>query len=268
MHDYQVDDGLLVRRQPNVGSRAGSQWLTKGPRASGVRLRLFCFPYAGGWAERFHTWERALPREVDLCPVQPPGRGNRLSEEPQRNLYTLAQDAASAISGLLDVPFVLFGHSLGALVGFEVARNLRYLGLRSPQCLIVSACRAPHTLMHTQCLHRMSEPQLTRELRALGGTPEEVLSEPRLLRCILPTLRADFETFESYSFRPGKLLDCPIYGYAGASDPRAPAEGMRGWQDHTAQTYSLKLLPGGHFFLHESEVALLDHLWGRLRNLY
>jgi medium-chain acyl-[acyl-carrier-protein] hydrolase len=242
--------------------------LTKAPKTAGVRLRLFCFPYAGAAAQVFHPWERALPKHVDLCPVQPPGRGNRMSEVSHRNLFSLVDQISDDIAEWLDVPFVFFGHSLGALVAFELARQLRRQCRPQPLSLLLSACRAPEAPVCGPVLHRLSERELIEELRKLRGTPEEVLSQPQLLRFVLSPLRADLEVFETYAYRPEAPLACPIHAFAGTLDERAPVEAVRGWGAHTAQLFTLKTFPGGHFFIRQSDTLFLENLQERLASLY
>src|SRR5438552_2333015 len=143
------------------------------PRA---RLRLFCFPYAGGGASQFRTWAEGLPPEVELCPVQLPGREGRLRETPFTRIAPLVAALVTALRGYLDTPYAFFGHSLGALVGFELARALRRTGGPGPRGLLVSAYRAPDLPDPDPPLHLLSSPAFWDELRRLNGTPPEVLA--------------------------------------------------------------------------------------------
>jgi medium-chain acyl-[acyl-carrier-protein] hydrolase len=229
-------------------------WLVRykaSPRAS---LRLFCFPYAGGAAYLFRQWPQFLPDFIDVCAVQPPGRGGRLREQPFTRLDALVAAATSALIPFMDMPFAFFGHSMGAMIGFELARGLRSLGAAGPKHLFVAASRAPRLAGERAITHDLPEPQFVEELRRLGGTPAEVLENEELLRLLLPLLRADFAVTQTYSYAEGPPLGCPLTAFGGLQDE----ESMASWGEYTTASFSLHMLPGGHFFLHSSQGALLE----------
>jgi|SRR5580704_1612097 medium-chain acyl-[acyl-carrier-protein] hydrolase len=232
------------------------------PRAC---LRLFCLPYAGGSASIFHTWPDGLPADVEICPIQLPGRGSRLMERPFTQLLPLVEALAQDLVPLLDVPFAFFGHSLGALVSFELARHLRSLyGIR-PVRLIVSACRAPQFPHRDRPIHTSPEREFLAQVRCLNGTPTELLEHEELMEIVLPLLRADFALYETYVYSNEPPLGCPISAFRGLQDRRVSHSDLDGWGDQTSAAFSLRTFPGDHFFLNTNQPLLLRVLSQELR---
>jgi len=163
-----------------------------------AQMRLFCFPYAGGNAAAFQKWHRAFPDSIEVCSLQYPGRGNRMREPAFTNAIPLAHDVARALTSLLDLPFAFFGHSMGGLIAFEVAREFRRKQLPLPLHLFVSSVRAPQFPNRDRIAPDMPEPQFKEELRRLNGTPNEVLENKELMNLMLPMLRADFSVAHTY----------------------------------------------------------------------
>ncbi|HEX2091625.1 MAG TPA: thioesterase II family protein [Longimicrobiaceae bacterium] len=224
---------------------------------SRVRLRLFCFPYAGGGAAVFRSWSSTLPPEVQLCPVHLPGRGNRFVEPPVTRLSVLVDLLAGELAPYLDIPFAFFGHSMGALVAFELARRLRDESRVLPEYLLVSGRRAPQCPSDKRPLHALPEGEFQEELRNLNGTPEEILQHPELMELFAPILRADFEICETYSYVEGEPLDLPVSAFGGLADPDVSREHLSGWKEHTRGPFRLRMFPGGHFFLHGARQELV-----------
>lgn len=239
-------------------------WLTcprPNPRA---RLRLFCFPYAGGSTMIYRQWQDALPAEVELCPVQLPGRAARLREAPFTRVEPLVAACAEALGPYLDKPFAFFGHSMGATIGFELARWLRRHGGPQPRILFVSGRRAPQlpdTLPHT---YDLPDADFIADLRRLNGTPTEVLEHPEMMALLLPLLRADFELIQTYSYTPEPPLSCPIAAFGGVEDEEGSGPFLEAWREQTTGGFSLQLFPGDHFFLHTARAPLLEALSRRL----
>jgi medium-chain acyl-[acyl-carrier-protein] hydrolase len=227
------------------------------PRA---RLRLFCFPYAGTGASIFRTWSDGLPAEVEVCPVQFPGRGTRLMEAPFTALSPLVQALAEALVPLLDKPFALFGHSLGALAAFELARQFRRQYGVQPVRLFVSADRAPQIPRRDRPIHALPEREFLAELRRLDGTPELVLEEAELMQIMLPVLRADFAVYETYAYSSEPPLDCLISGFGGLQDHRVSRSDLEAWGDQSSISFSLRMFPGDHFYLNTTQPLLLEAL--------
>jgi medium-chain acyl-[acyl-carrier-protein] hydrolase len=244
-----VFDSWIACRKPN-------------PQA---RLRLFCFPYAGAGASIFRTWSDGLPADVEVCPVQIPGRGTRLMETPFTQLSPLVQALAQALAPLLDKPFAFFGHSLGALVGFELARQLRRQSGVQPVRLFVSADRAPQIPHRDRPIHALPEEEFLQELRRLNGIPGKVLEEAELMQIMLPVLRADFAVYETYVYSTEPPLDCPISTFGGLQDARVSRGDLEAWRDQTSGSFSLRMFPGDHFFLNTTQPLLLQALSQELR---
>ena len=230
-----------------------------------ARLRLFCFPYAGTGAAIFRTWPDGLPAHVEVCPVQFPGRGTRLMETPFTRLLSLVQALALALVPLLNKPFALFGHSLGALVGFELARQLRRQFGVQPVRLFVSAARAPQIPPRHRPIHALPEDEFLQELRHLNGTPGEVLEHAELMQIMLPILRADFAVYETYAYSPEPPLTCCISGLGGLQDQRVSRGDLDAWREQTNAFFSLRMLPGDHFFVNTAQPLLLQVLSQELR---
>lgn len=223
-------------------------------------LRLFCFPYAGGRASIFRTWPDSLPMTIEVCSVELPGRASRLNEPPFTRLLPLVQALADALSPHLYKPFAFFGHSLGALVSFELARQLRAQGAPAPVHLFVSGVGAPHIRNPDSAVHGLPEPQLKDKLRRLNGTPTAVLEHAELMQIMLPILRADFAIYETYAYADEPPLGCPISVFGGVQDRAVSRERLEAWRDQTSTSFSLRMLPGDHFFIHTAQSLLLRML--------
>lgn len=225
-----------------------------GPR---TRLRLFCLPYAGGGAGIYRGWGALLPPEIQLCAVHLPGRGNRFGEAPVARSEALVETLAADLAPYFDLPFAFFGHSMGALLGFELIRHLRDAGMPLPEHLCVSGRRAPQLPREKRNLHDLPEDEFMEELRSLDGTPEEILQHPELMELFAPILRADFQLCETYAFVPGAPLDTPISAFGGLEDPDVSRDDLLAWKEQTRGSFRLRMFPGGHFFLHAARQGLV-----------
>ena len=230
-----------------------------------ARLRLFCFPYVGTGASIFRTWSDGLPPDVEVCPVQFPGRGTRLMETPFTQLSPLVQALAQGLAPLMDKPFAFFGHSLGALVGFELARQLRRQSGVQPVRLFVSADRAPQAPRRHPPIHALPEPEFLLELRRLNGIPGKVFEDAEVMQIMLPALRADFAVYETYLYSTEPPLNCFISGFGGLQDQRVSRGELEAWCDQTSGSFALCMFPGDHFFLNTTQSRLLQVLSQELR---
>ena len=242
-----------------------NSWMTCRKPIPQARLRLFCFPYAGGGVSIFRAWSDGLPADVEVCPVQLPGRGTRLMEPPFTRLSPLIQALAQALFPLLDKPFAFFGHSLGALVSFELARQLRRQYAVQPVRLFISADRAPQIPNRDPPVHNLPEGEFLLELRRLNGTPSEVLEDEELRQIMLPLLRADFAVYETYGYSTEPPLNCPISAFGGLQDHRVSRGDLEAWRDQTSVSFSLRMFPGDHFFLNTTQPVVLRALSQELR---
>lgn len=241
-------------------------WLAWPAADAGAQLRLFCFAYAGGAGTIFRPWRTQLPREVDVCAIQLPGRGARMYERHYRQLSTLVPVLAEAIFPLCDRPFAFFGHSLGSMIGYEVARYLRRETGCEPALFIAAGRRAPQIPSDDAPIYALPHDAFIAELRRLNGTPEEILLNQELMEMLLPTLRADFELCDTYRFEPGEPLTAPITVYGGADDEDESRDKLEAWQSVTSGSFRLRMFPGGHFFLHTAESLLLRTLSADLQD--
>jgi len=225
-----------------------------------ARLRLFCFPYSGAGASIFYPWVDRLPETIEVCPVLLPGRETRLAEPLFTRLAPLVQAVAQSLLPYLDKPFAFFGHSLGALVSFELARHLRRQHDLRPVHLFVSGHNAPQVPDRDPPIHALPEPEFLEKLRRLNGTPEEVLKHTELRELILPILRADFEVCETYVYEADDPLDCPISAFGGLRDEHLSRDGLEAWREQTSASFSLRMFPGDHFYLNTDRPLLLRTL--------
>jgi medium-chain acyl-[acyl-carrier-protein] hydrolase len=242
-------------------------WIQRRHVRPDAALRLFCFPYAGGSAGAFRGWEAELPRDIELCPVQLPGRENRLSTAPLTDMVELVRQLGQVLPSFLDRPCAFFGHSLGARIAFELARHLRSLGLPQPVHLFASGSRAPHLPDSSSPDHDTPDNQLTQKLRELGGTPGEILLCPELMRLLLPTIRADFKMIETCTFTPGRPLSCDLSAFGGLDDEFAAPTSVEAWSQHTSGMFMLRMFEGGHFFIQSSRQEVLADLRVTLRRI-
>jgi medium-chain acyl-[acyl-carrier-protein] hydrolase len=251
---------------PNISD----PWISPRNRVPDSRLRLFCLPHAGSGIAAYHLWKRTLPSFVELCPIQLPGREVRIAEAPLPNLAALVNQMADAVTPWLDKPYAIFGHSMGALLAYELAQTLRARGLPAPLHLFVSGRIAAHLDLPGRPIHQLPAPEFLAELGArYEGLPDELLNDPEMLELFLPILRADITVIETYRFPHGDPsrgpLPCPITAFSGASDKSVSYESLLAWQRHTSAAFDAHRLPGGHFYLwNESRAALLDQLCVRL----
>lgn len=237
---------------------AQQSWFAFQEPRPGAQVRLFCFPYAGGGATFYRPWIQRLSPDVHVHPIQLPGRETRMREQGFAHVEPLIASLADALGPHLDRPFALFGHSMGALIAFELARELRRRQAPAPVRLLVSGHRAPQISRTKATRYDLPEPELLAELRRLGGTPPEVLAHPEIMQLMLPLLRADFAVVETYAYREAPPLDCPITAFGGVDDEDANEAPMDAWRAQTRGTFALHMFPGGHFFLKDTTGAVLD----------
>jgi medium-chain acyl-[acyl-carrier-protein] hydrolase len=223
-------------------------------------MRLFCIPYAGGAAQTFRKWPAHLPASVELCAIQLPGRETRLRETPFSEVHALVGSLVPALLPYLDRPFALFGHSMGALVAYAAARLLQEEFELTPEQLVVSGRVAPHCALARPAINALPQAEFIEGLRQLNGTSPDILADASLMAAIGPMLRADFALNEEYIHRPGPRLQCDVLAFGGLRDAQAGRAGLNAWAQVTAGAFSLRMLPGDHFFIQSAQSTFLRML--------
>jgi surfactin synthase thioesterase subunit len=238
-------------------------WIRRFRPAGADSAPLVCLPHAGGSASFFFPVSRALAPAIDVLAVQYPGRQDRRGEPNIDSVPELADRILAALRHLGDRPLALFGHSMGALLAYEIALRLPATGLPAPSHLFVSGWRAPsrHRGSH---VHLMSDQGILAELQALNGTEAAVMATPEIMEMILPAVRSDYRAVETYRWEPGRMLDCPVTALTGDRDPLVTVDEARAWEEHTTGPTDLQVLRGGHFYLVEQGPQVLDHIRRRL----
>lgn len=240
------------------------EWLTTVRPNPSAALNLFCLPYAGGGASAFRAWARELPAAIEVCAVQFPGRETRWLEEPFERMRPLTSALADVLAKHLGRPYALFGHSMGALVAFELTRELRRRRIAGPRLLVASAHRAPDLPSPTAPLRDLPEEQLVEHMGRIQGTSDALLQDADVRAFMLPLIRADFAVCETYVYEPDAPLECPILAIGGTADPHVSRLELEAWRDHTRAEFALRLVHGGHFYLHSARSTLLRHLGAEL----
>ena len=199
----------------------------------------------------YRTWQRWFPPHIDLSLVHLPGRGRRLQEQAFTRAIPLVNAIADHVGPLTGSPYALYGHSMGALIAFELTRELIRRRCAGPQHLFVSGHRAPQwprTGPKTFCL---PHDEFIGELSRLNGTPKEILDSPELMELFIGLLRADFELVETYEYCPAAPLSCPITVYGGLNDKEVPVESCHAWQEQTSASCKVRMFSGDHFFIRD-----------------
>lgn len=239
-------------------SAVAGSWLVRTRPRTRARLRLFCVPHAGVGPSAYRRWSDSLPADIEVALVHLPGRESRLGEMPYTQIEPLVNAAASALRPYLDIPYAMFGHSMGALVAFELARRFEKDGQGAPRHLFVSGRRAPQMPRRRPPIARLPEDQFVREIRSrYNGIPEGVLRYPDLLALLLPGLRADLTLVEEYVHQPGLPLSCAIVAMAGLADAEVTEAELVGWRQQTTVALSVRMFPGGHFYLQTAHGELM-----------
>jgi medium-chain acyl-[acyl-carrier-protein] hydrolase len=234
-------------------------WLSCYRPNPAAKLRLFCFPYAGGGAHIYRNWFKSLPAHVEVCPVHLPGRGSRQRETPFIRMELLAKAVLSEMRSYLDKPFAFFGHSMGAVISFEIARLLRREEAALPVHLFISGRSAPQIQEPKMQTYDLPDAAFMEELLRLKGTPSQALEHRGLMEVVMPLLRADFELIQTYAYTDEPPLNVPLTAIGGLED-EISREDLDGWRAQTTRAFSLWMLAGDHFYLTKNQQLLLPLL--------
>ena len=237
-----------------------------------ARLRLFCFPCAGGGPSTFYTWPNELPSDIEIIAIQLPGVERRVMESPIESISEVVRRLLPEIYSELDKPFAFFGHSLGALVSFELTHELQKRHGLQPIRLFVAGKRAPQILNWNPPIHDLPDTDFLEKLQSrYGGIPEQILGTPDVVQLFLPGLKASLKMDESYRYKRGQPLLCDITAFCGYQDNTAPKADMESWSHQTKRSFTLHMIPGNHFFINSNQEQLLhilsDELIGILSRL-
>lgn len=243
---------------PFSSAPAAPAWVLSPRPNAQATFRLFCFPYAGVGPSIFRPWVAGLPADVELRLIQLPGREGRWREPALTNVADIADHITRALLPDVQLPFAFYGHSLGALIAFEVTRGLRAVGAPMPRQLFLGAHRAPHLPNPHPEMRHLPDAAFVDELRRrYDGIPTSVLENPELLELMLPCLRADFTAYETYQHRAEAPLDCAISAFGGDRDQYVRTHEVAGWRDQTSGRFRMRVVPGNHFFLQTERERLL-----------
>jgi medium-chain acyl-[acyl-carrier-protein] hydrolase len=245
-----------------------NSWITCPKKQPNAKIRLFCLPFAGGGASLYRPWAAALAPEIEVCPIQPPGRENRYSEKVITDAYEMANAIAAQMLPFIDRPYAIFGHSMGALLSFEITKVLQSQKKRPPEILFLSAHRAAHLPRKRDPLHALPDSQFIESLKQYGGFPEEILNNQEFIDFILPTMRSDMTLCDLYTFKQSETpIMTPLEMYAGEDDREAGPSEMSAWSEHTSSESNLTTFKGGHFFLRTHSQEVLEKIAFRIGQL-
>jgi medium-chain acyl-[acyl-carrier-protein] hydrolase len=240
-------------------AKVGSPWLTAYKCNSEASVRLFCLHCAGGSASEFRSWPAHLPAKIELVAIQLPGREGRVKEPFIASMDELIGGVVNALTPFLDKPYVIFGHSFGALVGFEVIRELRRRGLKRPFLFLPAGRRGPQVEEDKAPITSLPREAFIEELQKdYGDHIGHVLASAELREVFIPQIHADFALSESYRFRAEPPLDCPIVAFAGVDEDDLNAGELDAWSAHTNRSFHSRRFPGDHFFIRESQGLVIE----------
>ena len=249
-------------------AQSTSQWFISADNSKiEPKIRLFCFPYSGGGASIFYDWPKHLPHDVNIMALQLPGHESRMAEELISDLDLLIDNLIKEISPYVYKPYIFFGHSLGALISFELTRRLNKMNLPLPKCLIVSGRAAPHTKSKKGIMHNLPDNEFIAKLKEYNGLPEVILQNQELLELFLPIIRADFKLSESHVHNEDKPLPVPIIALAGKDDSNVIIENVALWKEYTTKSFKEFLLPGDHFFIKSEFEAVLNIIKDAIKSI-
>ncbi|MDH5325121.1 MAG: alpha/beta fold hydrolase [Gammaproteobacteria bacterium] len=223
--------------------------------------RLICFPWAGGGGSFYRRFSADIPHNMELWSIQYPGREDRYSEPLCNRMETLVEHIVTDLKYLSDKPMVFFGHSMGALVAYEVAAMMQQRFRREPELLVVSGSGAPgYDRTYVRCRWDESDAVFMEELRRLGGTPAPILEDSQLMQSLLPVIRADYEILDHYEATPEGKLNCPVIFCAGKDDHSVSEYSPIAWRRHSLGVFQEHWFEGDHFYLYDRTPELVKEL--------
>lgn len=230
-------------------------------------VRLFCLPFAGGGASAFNAWSNSFPETVELHAIQLPGRESRYNEKALTDAYETARYLADAIAAYLDRHYAVFGYSMGALIAFELIRELRRRGAPMPEQLFVAARSAPQLPATPPPLSQLPRESFLEQVRFYYQPPEQAWRNSDLIEIILPALRADISLCDRYVYRTEPPLACPIQAFAGKQDRSSPLAAVQQWRVQTTGSFGFEVFDGTHFFINSEVSRVQEIIVSRLTRL-
>jgi len=235
-------------------------WLIRHTPRPEARIMLFCFPYAGGGAALYRRWASAMPDYIEVVAVEPPGRQTRFFEPPVSDLSEMVDALIDATFPLLTKPYATFGYSLGSIVSVEFVREVVRRGKPPPLHMFCSAHRAPHIGPRDNPIHMLPEHELIQRLVEMGGTPIELVAQPEWLRPFLKAIRSDLRIAERYRANAPFTLPGRLSVFGGRHDSDVELSSLCAWEAYSDGPFKLRLIDGGHFFIHTSAAEVMSYI--------
>ena len=239
-------------------NRTSNPWLVKSAAKQNPKLKLFCLPFAGGSSVAYRDWGRLLPDGIEAIAVEIPGRGQRLMEPLITSLPELVEQIGAHIRDELDRPYAFFGHSMGATLAYELSHHLATRFNTQPVFLFLSGRSAPHLCDREEPIHQLPDEDFREKIRSFEGTPPEIMQHKELMELLMPIIRADFKMVETYVHESRPPLDIPMSLFGGLEDESTPRAHLDAWQGYTTSSFSVRMFPGGHFFLQKQTGRILE----------
>lgn len=243
-----------------------SPWVSRWPTRAQVEYRVFCFPFAGGSSSIYREWPSYLAGRAELFTIELPGRGMRAAEPLATDLDGLVDQLRRELEPFFDVPYVLFGHSMGALLAHELLLRTNFQRVRAPLCLAVSGRQAPDVRPYHMGTGSLSDEQFIAMLTELDARTQQLLADEGLRKFMLPVLRADFALCAKWHPKDSPALAFPILAFGGSEDPSVPLPNLERWRKHTSVHFERHVFPGGHFFLSEHGREICARIHEHVRN--
>ena len=268
-------DGAVIQNRQDMTtaararhtSRPLERWIGLRRLPSKPRMRLIAFPYAGGGASVYRRWISDLPHHewLDVVAVQLPGRETRSSEAPFTAIQPLLDDLEPEIKSMTDLPYVLFGYSMGALLAYELGARLA-CHAAPPELIIVAARKPPYRQSARRCLP--SRDEIMEIVQRLGGMPGAIINNVAFDRHYLPLLQADFAVADMFGRRFPEILPCPILALGAHDDPDVPVAEIESWSAASGHEFETKFFSGGHFFLHSAHDEVISVVNSAIESAY
>ncbi|MEW6994401.1 thioesterase II family protein [Colwelliaceae bacterium MEBiC 14330] len=243
-----------------------NKWFVIPKKNINADLKIICFPYAGGNSSTYISWSEKLPSNVELVIIQAPGRGTRLGETAHSNMDCLINELIKVAPDILDRPYILFGHSLGSRIAFELMDKLKQLNYPLPLHFIASASSGPHKKLTKKSIYHLSDKEFIVELEKLNGTPQAVLKDKELMKLFMPLLRADFEIADNYNYTGNTIFNCPISVLGGEDDMNISHANLNSWGEFFTMNANIYLLPGNHFFIDSHKEMVIEKVNGIIQS--